>query len=93
MSQGALGLSTGLCYARPFRRYKGGRCAGKGCGSSGGLYVTHLRNQVDGLVGSVEEALEIGRQGQLPVLVSHHKTIGERNWGKVKDTISLRRSP
>ena len=90
MSQGAIGLSTGLCYAPGlFADTREVVALAKAVGSSGGLYVTHLRNQVDGLVGSVEEALEIGRQGQLPVLVSHHKTIGERNWGKVKDTISL----
>ena len=58
-------------------------------GTNDGIYVTHLRNQVDGLVESVKEALEIGEKGKLPVLVSHHKSIGKRNWGKVKDTLKL----
>jgi N-acyl-D-aspartate/D-glutamate deacylase len=90
MDQGALGLSTGLCYAPGlFANTEEVTALASVAGDNGGLYVTHLRNQVDGLVESVEEALDIGRNGGLPVLVSHHKSIGKRNWGKVKETLKL----
>lgn len=89
LRQGALGLSTGLAYA-------------PGCYASteeitelarvvaqfGGLYATHLRDQGDGLVESVEEALKIGRSAGVPVLISHHKTVGKHNFGRVRQTLA-----
>jgi len=90
MDHGAIGLSTGLCYAPGLFANTAEVVALAGVvGTNDGIYVTHLRNQVDGLVESVKEALEIGEKGKLPVLVSHHKSIGKRNWGKVKDTLKL----
>jgi N-acyl-D-aspartate/D-glutamate deacylase len=90
MDHGALGLSTGLSYppgiyASTEELVELARVAGR----NGGLYASHLRDQVDELVGSVQEALDIGRLANLPVLISHHKTCGLRNHGKVKFTLSM----
>ncbi len=41
------------------------------------------------LVEAVEEVLRIGREAGVKVHVSHLKTAGERNWGKVDRVISL----
>lgn len=90
MEQGALGISTGLCY--PPGIYASTDELVELCGvvaRNRGLYATHLRNQVDGLVESVQEALDIGRRAELPVLISHHKTCGKRNFGKVKETLAM----
>lgn len=90
MDQGALGISTGLCY--PPGIYASTDELVELCrvvARSRGLYATHLRDQVDGLVESVQEALDIGRRAELPVLISHHKTCGKRNFGKVKETLSM----
>lgn len=90
MDQGALGLSTGLCYVPGiFALTEELLVLARVVGRSGGLYATHLRDQVDGLVGSVQEALDIGRQAQVPVLISHHKTCGRRNFGKVRLTLGM----
>lgn len=89
MRHGAAGLSTGLAYA-------------PGCYASTeeiavlaavvarhrGLYATHLRDQCDGLVESVEEALSIGEKAGVPVLISHHKAVGPRNVGLVRTTLA-----
>jgi N-acyl-D-aspartate/D-glutamate deacylase len=90
MSQGAYGLSTGLCYA------PGVYCTTdelvelcRVVAGHGGLYATHLRDQSDRLEQSVDEALSIGRAAPVPVLVSHHKAAGQRNWGKVQKTLAM----
>lgn len=90
LAQGAWGLSSGLIYTpgtyantaelvalcQVVRKY-------------GGFYSTHLRSEADGLVPAVEEALTIGREAGVPVQLSHHKVMGERNWGKVKTTLGM----
>ena len=90
MRQGALGLSSGLCYVPGVYADTHELLAlARVVARHGGLYATHMRDQVDGLVDSVQEALEIGRQAEVPVLISHHKTCGRRNFGKVRLTLGL----
>lgn len=90
MDQGALGISTGLSYPPGIYATTDELVAlARVAGRNGGLYASHLRDQVDGLVDSVQEALNIGRMADLPVLISHHKTCGRRNHGKVKFTLPL----
>jgi N-acyl-D-aspartate/D-glutamate deacylase len=90
MDQGAFGISSGLGYP-PGVYASADELAELAAvsGRAGGLYATHLRDQVDGLVESVREALEIGRRSQAPVLISHHKSVGTRNFGKVQETLRL----
>src|SRR4051812_5810970 len=55
----------------------------------GGLYVTHMRNEDDGIVGGMEETFEIGRAVHSPVVISHHKCVGTRNHGRSPETLAL----
>lgn len=90
MGAGAFGLSTGLAYVPGiYSDTEELVVLARAAGARGGLYVTHLRDQVDRLVEAVEEALEVGRRAATPVLVSHHKTVGRRNFGKVEHTLAL----
>ncbi|RPJ09338.1 MAG: D-aminoacylase [Deltaproteobacteria bacterium] len=47
-----------------------------------GIFDVHLRNEGDHLVQAMDEAIEIGRQAQIPVLISHFKVAGKKNWGQ-----------
>ena len=90
LEAGAFGLSTGLIYvpsgyadidelvtlSRVVRSY-------------GGIYASHIRNEASGLLGAVDEAIEIGRQAGLPVQIAHHKASGRPNWGKVQESLAL----
>lgn len=90
MEHGAMGLSTGLIYtpsayadteelvelAEVLRPY-------------GGIYASHMRNESDDVVKSVEETLEIGRRAGVPVVISHHKICGRKNWGLSSETLRL----
>ncbi|SAI73197.1 N-acyl-D-amino-acid deacylase [Bordetella ansorpii] len=51
------------------------------------LYVTHMRNEADRCMESLEETFSIGREVDTPVLVSHHKLMREANFGKSVQTL------
>jgi N-acyl-D-aspartate/D-glutamate deacylase len=88
MDAGALGVSTGLIYppghaASEAELIELARVAA----AAGGLYVTHLRDESDGLDDAVEEALSIGAAAGCPVHVSHLKAAGRANWGRLERTV------
>ena len=84
MAAGALGISTGLIYPPGLYTPTDEIVElSREAASRGGIYATHMRSEGDGLVGSVEEALEIGRRAGIPVHISHLKTYGRRNWHKL----------
>ena len=87
---GAAGLSTGLAYAMAMHAPASELIAlSRAMADANGLYVTHLRDEADGLLASVEEALEIGRQAGVGVVFSHHKAIGAANHGCTAASLAL----
>lgn len=46
----------------------------------GGVYITHLRSESDGILGALEEALTVGREAGVPVEVYHLKAAHPRAW-------------
>jgi N-acyl-D-amino-acid deacylase len=46
-------------------------------------YATHMRNEDDRLLESLDEAIEVARAAGCPLQVSHLKTQGPRNWPKI----------
>jgi N-acyl-D-amino-acid deacylase len=87
---GAVGLSTGLIY-EPGRYAREDEVVAlvHELGAGGGLYATHMRNEADGLLDAVGEAIRIGEQGGAPVQISHHKASGRNNWGRVRESLAL----
>jgi N-acyl-D-aspartate/D-glutamate deacylase len=88
MRDGASGLSSGLIYAP--NRYAStdelvalARVASR----HGGFYLTHMRNEGEGLLEAIGEALEIGSKGNLPVEILHFKRSGVRAGGGEKATL------
>lgn len=90
MQQGAAGFSTGLLYPP-------GRAApeeelvalAEVAAQHGGLYVSHIRDEFDGLLDAVAEAIRIGESAGAPVHVSHHKAAGSANWGRVRTSLRM----
>jgi len=84
MDQGACGFSTGLVY-EPGRYCETDEIIelAKESAQAGGIYATHMRNEGDRLLDAVDEAIQVGRDAKLPVQISHHKSAGRRNWGKI----------
>ncbi len=90
MEDGAFGLSTGLFYVPgSFTPTAEVVELAKVAGRMGGIHVSHIRDEANGVLDSVRETITIGEQGGLPTQVTHHKVIGPKNWGKSVDTLQL----
>lgn len=89
MLDGAVGLSTGLIYV-PGTYSKTGEVIGLGKAASkyGGVYASHIRSEGNKVLQAIEEAINIGRQANMPVEISHFKVTYKPNWGKSVNTIA-----
>jgi N-acyl-D-amino-acid deacylase len=89
LNDGALGLSTGLFYP-PSHAATTEEVIGVAAplADLGGIYVTHMRDEADGVLASLEETFRIGRESGAPVIVSHHKVVGARNAGRSTETLA-----
>jgi N-acyl-D-amino-acid deacylase len=90
LAAGAIGVSTGLWYepastatteevievCRPLSKRNG-------------LYCTHMRDEADRVMESLEETFRIGRELGVPVVISHHKVAGKANHGRSRETLPL----
>jgi N-acyl-D-amino-acid deacylase len=89
MEAGALGVSTGLMYPPgSFARTEELIELTKVVADYDGMYATHMRNEDDQLLESLEEAIRIGEEAGVPVQISHHKAIGKPNWGRVGESLA-----
>lgn len=90
MVEGAFGVSSGLIYAPGcFARTEELISLATTAASLGGMYASHIRGEGRTLVEAVAEAIRIGRDAGCRVQISHHKACGERNWGKVGETLAM----
>lgn len=90
MEEGARGISSGLIYppcqyqtqnemieiAKIVREYDG-------------IFDVHIRNEGASVIQAIEEVIEIGRQSGIPVLITHFKVMGKKNWGLSKKTLKM----
>jgi len=90
MREGAWGMSTGLIYPPGmFAKTEELVALAKVVARHNGLYVSHIRNEAEGLLGALQEAIQIGREARLPVHISHLKAVGPSNWGSLRKAVSL----
>jgi N-acyl-D-aspartate/D-glutamate deacylase len=85
MKHGAWGMSTGLMYVPSAYADTDELVAlASEVAKHGGIYASHIRDEGDTLVESVEEVIEIARRANLPCHISHLKATKRPNWGKVR---------
>ncbi len=90
MHEGAFGLSTGLIYLPgTYSTVDEVVALSTVASDSGGIYTSHLRKEGLGLLEGVGEALEIGRRAHIPVVLTHHKAVGQAMWGKSVLTLAM----
>ena len=90
MGQGAFGLSTGLLYLPgTYSSIDEVIALAQVASDSSGIYTSHLRKEGIGLLDGVGEALEIGRRAHIPVVLTHHKAVGQQMWGKSTITLAM----
>jgi N-acyl-D-amino-acid deacylase len=89
MRQGAAGFTTGLEYpvanAAPTEEVI---ALAKVAASHGGIHATHMRNENDGVFASLDETFRIGRDAEIPVVISHHKCAGAAAHGRSHETLA-----
>ena len=90
LAAGAIGVSTGLYYepasAAPTEEVIE---VCRPLAARNGLYCTHMRDEADRVLDSLEETFRIGRELGVPVVISHHKVVGKPNHGRSAETLPL----
>jgi N-acyl-D-amino-acid deacylase len=90
MKAGALGMSSGVFYAPATTADRNELVAiAEVVAAAGGVYATHIRDEYDGVIASLEEAFDTAATASLPVIISHHKCAGVKNWGRSVETLAL----
>jgi len=90
MKDGSIGMSLGLiyppgCYAETDELVQ----LSKVVSEEGGIVTCHIRNEANLLIESIEEMLYIAKEVQVPLEISHLKTIGSLNTGKAIQAVQL----
>ena len=84
IDKGAVGISTGL-------EYEPGSFADIDeitelctvAAQHGGIYATHMRDEGDRLIESLDETIETARRAGIPIQIAHFKIAYPRNWDKI----------
>jgi N-acyl-D-amino-acid deacylase len=88
MQSGAIGLSTGTFYPPAVKATTEEIIAvGRPLSARKALYVTHMRDEADKVMDALEETFRIGRELEVPVVVSHHKLQNTPNFGRSTATL------
>jgi dihydroorotase/N-acyl-D-amino-acid deacylase len=89
MHDGAVGLSTSLQYAPAmYAKTEELIALAAEAGKLGGIYASHIRDEGDGILPALDEAIRIGREGHLPVEIWHLKAAGKANWGRMPEIVA-----
>lgn len=90
LRDGALGLSSGVFYA-PSAAADAAELSGlaRVVAAAGGVYTAHIRDEYDGVAEALTEAFDVSREGRVPLVISHHKCAGVKNWGRSGETLGL----
>jgi len=90
MEEGALGVGSSLIYA-PANYSSTEELIGlsKVAGEYGGMYITHMRSEGNGIFGAIQETIRIAKEGNLPAEIYHLKMAGNNNWNKLDSVIAM----
>jgi N-acyl-D-amino-acid deacylase len=90
MQDGAVGFSTGLLYVPgTYATTAEVIDLAKVAARYGGVYASHIREQGAKLHASINEAVQVGREANMPVQISHFKVKGRTRWGTIGAAIDL----
>lgn len=90
LREGAIGFSTGLLYthARGAHINEILRLV-ELVREEKGVYATYVRDEGEGLVKAVEEAVTVARKSEVPLHISHLKAVGKKNWPLMDEAFNL----
>jgi N-acyl-D-amino-acid deacylase len=89
MKDGAVGFSTGLIYIPgTYASADEVVALGKAAAALGGVYASHMRDEGARVLEAIEEAVRVGREGGMPVQLSHFKIDNKRLWGMSEKSLA-----
>src|SRR3984893_3915544 len=90
LDEGALGLSSGVFYApAQAADVEELQALAQTVAKAGGVYTAHIRDERDGIVDALQEAFAVSKPDRTPLVLSHHKCAGLRNWGRAAESLSM----
>ncbi len=89
LGAGAVGMSTGLYYP-PAQHAPTSEVIELAhvVRAHNAIHTTHMRDENDRVMESLEETFRIGREAKVPVVISHHKVTGKHNFGRTRETLA-----
>ena len=88
LGAGAIGMSSGLYYAPATHAPSSEiEALAKLLRPAGAVYTTHMRDEAEHVLDSLDESFHVGETAQVPVVISHHKTTGMANFGRTAETL------
>ncbi|HTH25514.1 MAG TPA: D-aminoacylase [Vicinamibacterales bacterium] len=89
MRDGAFGLSSALIYVPgTFARTDELVALAKVAAKYKGIYISHIRGESFNLFNAIDEAIGIGRDAGLPVVIYHLKVGAKANWGRMNEAVA-----
>ncbi len=88
MEAGALGIGSSLIYAPGI--YASTEELIELCKAAApyqGKYISHLRNEADGVLEALDELIRISREARVPAEIYHLKLAGKGNWSKLPEVV------
>jgi N-acyl-D-amino-acid deacylase len=90
MAEGALGVGSSLIYAPAnYASTEELIALARAAGETGGMYISHMRDEGKGLLTATRELITIASQAGVPAEIYHLKASGRPNWGKLDTLIAL----
>lgn len=90
MREGAFGLSSGLEYDAGYAATTEELIAlSRVAARYGGIYMTHLRDEEEGVMNAIREAIRIGREAKIPVQISHIKMGNRSVWNRAPEAVLI----
>lgn len=87
---GAVGMSSGVFYApAQAADVRELSVLAHTVGKAGGVYTAHIRDERDAIVEALQEAFAVTQRRPTPLILSHFKCAGVRNWGRAAETLDL----
>jgi N-acyl-D-aspartate/D-glutamate deacylase len=89
MRDGAFGLSSALIYVPgSFAKTEELVALARVAAKHKGIYITHIRGESFNLFNALDEAIAIGRDAGLPVVIFHLKVGAKANWGRMNEAVA-----
>ena len=88
MEEGAVGVSSALEYVpAAFARTEELIELCKVAAEYDGMYISHIRNEDDRLLESIDELLKVAKESNIRSEIYHFKQVGKSNWDKLDKAV------